>query len=274
MSESEKLITRVNISREDIENLFTGKVLGIRVPSLLSGEALGPALERIHGLLKDGSRWYMDRDKQIPSDMGYLMAIPRHRARLEPELIPLYLKQAQGFAEEFDNLFSPGISPLTKLQKLFEKAFGKQIPVEKFDGDRGLPAIIRYMVPENFLEDCPDGICHIDQQQDFRLITANLYLSVPSTGGELKIWDYDVQSQPRSAISRLIKHHAFDPGLRDKIQHLLPPPLIVKMRPGDLFLFDAGKPHAVASFSEGTRMSLQTFLKIREDNQEDIAFSS
>ncbi len=274
MGQSEKILNTNTVTREDIRKLLAGSILGIRVPSLLSTEVTLKASEKISMILKKGTRWFLDPEQRVPSDMGYLLAIPRHRARMEAGLRQTYMEKATSFKQDLQRFFPDDVSPVEILQRTFSNAFGTQVPTESFEGSPGLPAILRYMTPSHLFEDCPEGVCHIDSIDGHRLLTVNLYITLPDAGGELQLWDYDVRNQPNTAISKLIRFHAFEQGYRDRIPLLLPRPVIIKMRPGDLFLFDAGKPHAVRSFDQGSRVSLQTFLKIKEDDDSAVVFNS
>jgi hypothetical protein len=99
--------------------------------------------------------------------------------------------------------------------------------------------------------DClPDTILPLSRQ-----LSANIYVKLPDTGGELEIWD--VPEFNRAAIS------ATGPG--DDLRSQLPAPVLVSPTKCELVMFNTRKPHAIRSFPSGCRTSIQCFIGVKPD---------
>jgi len=73
--------------------------------------------------------------------------------------------------------------------------------------------------------------------------SANVYLQVPTSGGELQLWNCE-KDQDYTNHSSVTLHP----------------------RQGELILINTQKYHAVHTFDEGSRISMQTFIGYRNDS--------
>lgn len=131
------------------------------------------------------------------------------------------------------------------------------------------PAIIRIMQEENGLDisSPKHGFIHIDDFPKLNYskgtFTANIYLNIPEKGGELYVWGINfsyvrgfynyLTAQLLSLI--LTQKYIFSTKWQEKILKLLPKPQIIKPKRGDLVIFHSGRPHSVAPFTKGVRVT-------------------
>ena len=252
-----------HIKAEDLELLFDDKLLALRFPRFFSPESGRKASQWLLQNYKSNS-WYLGKLNEILTDMNYLLGVPREVAKKSLPGINSYLESSSHFMQELIKAFDSETTPLHQFIQELEESYGHALPVEDFQGKPGLPAIVRHMAPETSIGDdvFEEGVCHIDSVPEEKILSVNMYLNVPSEGGELKIWDLSLKERNlQNSLYRLMMNHAFDAGYRDKIQPFLANPAIIKMDPGDLIIFDTSRPHAVRGFKSGPRVSLQTFLR-------------
>jgi hypothetical protein len=98
------------------------------------------------------------------------------------------------------------------------------------------------------------------------LFSANIYLAMPPTGGELHIWPVAFKSRwdfyrHASTLSLLTSP---DEDSQRRLRLRLPPPLRLRPDPGDLIILCAQRPHAAQGFPIGVRATLQSFLTHNE----------
>ena len=95
------------------------------------------------------------------------------------------------------------------------------------------------------------------------MLSSNIYLDVPQGGGELSIWNIRLDSSLSSnPLYQLIASpETFGSELQQIIHRGIPRPLVIKPNPGDLVILDTSRPHAVAGFERGRRISIQTFIR-------------
>lgn len=133
----------------------------------------------------------------------------------------------------------------------------------------GLPRIM--MGPTRWKK----GFIHMDQYAPLKkgegLFSANVYLQLPQckeigvSEGELQIWNLELYSQLDWYRYQDILKGATtqDAEMQMKLRKELGDPLKINVEPGDLVLLCVQKPHCAVGFSEGTRISLQSFIQYR-----------
>ncbi len=129
-----------------------------------------------------------------------------------------------------------------------------------------LSTVARVQNPETVLHE--EGIIHVDTSlprlTPDGMLTVNSYLRVPPSGGELLLWNVAPSAwdllRGLDAYTYLREYRA-SAEEQQRIRSRLPEPLRIKPEQGDLILFNPARPHSVRSFSEGTRVSLQAFIR-------------
>lgn len=247
------MITVCNQLRaRDIDEIFEGKITALKIPGYFSAEDSRLAADWLlrH---RESSNWKIGSANQVATDTNFLLGVPRRMAANSPEEARRYRQTQKTFLADLREAFR-GETPLEKFLSEISPS------IEPFEGGDGLPAIVRHMTPETL--SAKDGACHFDSRDTDKLLSLNLYLSVPNPGGELDLWNWPVDDrQKKSALHRMISQHAFNPKYRDTIRKLLPDPERIAVEPGDLLIFDTSKVHAIRGFTRGHRISVQSFLK-------------
>ena len=153
----------------------------------------------------------------------------------------------------------PYPSPAENLRLQFDEILPNGAQVASINGKKMLCGIGRLMNAEDSIkseeqphfDSMPPASIPITQQ-----FSANFYLQVPDKGGELEIWN----------LPPLSYDHIETLDQSEDIRGSLPKDSI-KVRPakGDLILFNTRRPHAICSFPEGTRTSMQTFIGVNDN---------
>lgn len=115
-----------------------------------------------------------------------------------------------------------------------------------------------------------DGFMHVDELAPMvkarGTFSANVYLKVPPTGGELAIWPVAMRSRwdfyrHAETLSYLTVQGEEGQAL---LRRRFPRPMQIKVAPGDLVLLCVQRPHAAQGFPLGTRVSVQSFLTFEQ----------
>jgi len=149
--------------------------------------------------------------------------------------------------------FLPYLSPVDRLRLELDEIWPRGAQIAAFEGKKMFVGIFRVMAPElsdgsadhPHFDALPKYISPLDSQ-----FAANIYVSVPNTGGELEVWNLD----PLSPEDRL-------DGIEGKPwRQTAPQPIQYKPEAADLVLFNSRRPHAVRAFSGQRRISMQCFI--------------
>lgn len=103
-----------------------------------------------------------------------------------------------------------------------------------------------------FAKDAPDSFSAHSPQAQF---ACNIYLSMPTDGGGLQIWEREITPIEFDAMRQ--DSYGIDPKCLGR------PQLHVRPEPGDLILFNSRLMHAVASGRVSRRLSLSCFVGYR-----------
>lgn len=246
------ITTASELRIQDIQEIFEGRILGLKIVgyfSKTSAEKAGAWLLQN----KQSANWRIGGQNHVPTDTNYLLGIPRRMASNSSEEAKRYHESQKHFMKDLREAFD-GETPLEKILR----DIGPH-SIEMFEEEDGLPAIVRHMSPSTLL--AKDGICHADSRATDKLLSMNLYLSTPTQGGELDLWNWPHEERHlKTALYQMVTNRAFSPEHRDEIRNLLPTPLTLAVAPGDLVIFDTSKVHAIKSFTEGNRISIQSFF--------------
>ncbi|OCA54365.1 2OG-Fe(II) oxygenase [Photorhabdus namnaonensis] len=165
-----------------------------------------------------------------------------------------YFENALPAIRNVRNFCAPMLAPFDKFRLELDEIWYAGASIANFEGKKMHAGIARVMNrPERsfMVEKQPhfDGL----QQQSVNLLgqfSVNIYISMPATGGELELWDV-----PEIPITELIEDNA-----ENDWRGTLPPSVLIKPEQGDLIIINTRKPHAIRSFPEGCRISLQSFI--------------
>lgn len=170
-----------------------------------------------------------------------------------------YYREALTGIRAYRNASYPYLSPIDRIRVELDENWTQGANLASFEGTKMFIGIGRLM--QSQLSHLTELQPHCDSvpTEYVNLIgqfSANIYLSVPETGGALEIWD--VPPIPTNVI-----HHS-DPHKDWRSE--LPGSIIVKPEQGDLLLFNTRRPHAITRFPEGTRVASQCFIGLHENH--------
>ncbi len=259
-----KVIQTKRLTLPHIQKLYDEKICGIHIPQFCDPRLAKLVAKKIideiplnrrniKGLTRKGHHL----------DVNYPIGFPKILGMTSKTSEARYFKEAQLTNQRIRDLFEGQLSPLDRLRLELDELWPTGCRVTKTDGKTNLAGAIRRMTPDTLIEGLPEGYCHIDDPNRFdkrRYFSACIYLAVPKSGGALNIWNvaYGAQSSANPIIKLCNQK---DPEIQRAIQQRLPPPISVQPAPGDLIIFDVGRPHAVTGFSAGNRICLQTFIR-------------
>lgn len=187
-----------------------------------------------------------------------------------------YFRERENFVSRQRSL-SGGNWPVDQLRLELDQAWPFGACLGQYLEQKLRPAIMRIMQEDNGLNiSSPQyGFIHTDDfpKLDYSrgTFTANIYLKIPEEGGELYIWNINLNrikgiynyltAQLISII--LTQKYIFNIEWQEKIFKLLPKPQTIKPKKGDLVIFHSGRPHSVAPVSQGVRITNQLFIFVK-----------
>jgi len=250
------------ISEDLVKRLFKREICAIHIPGYCDSKLAAKAACLV---LKDSkvTSWYLGKGRsRVKTDMSYSIGIPVQHTAISKQALKKYQKESLHWIRKVRDVFAPELSPLDRLRLELDEVWPYGANVSPFLKKKGFVGLFRVMRPEDLYPGIAGkmGICHIDESIQNMQFSSNIYLDVPQKGGELSIWNTSLNSHTsRSQLYKLLDY-AFDPEIQEIIHDRLGKPFIIKPRPGDLVILDSSRPHAVAGFSRGTRISIQSFL--------------
>jgi hypothetical protein len=169
----------------------------------------------------------------------------------------LYYELASKGIRRVREKYAPHLSPIDKLRLELDELWPHGANVAAFEGRKMFVGIGRVMRAETsniaefqpHFDAVPQALANLQAQY-----AANIYLVMPEQGGELELWD-----APPLSLDQLENEHV-DHDWRSE----LPSSFLVAPRHGDLIIFNARRPHAIRSFPDGCRVTLQSFLGLTE----------
>jgi hypothetical protein len=85
--------------------------------------------------------------------------------------------------------------------------------------------------------------------------SANIYLSLPTVGGELELWD--IPSIPTNEALAMQNDYDWRAKYPDSI--------LITPKKGELIVINTRRPHAIRAFSSGKRVTQQCFIGLKQD---------
>lgn len=163
---------------------------------------------------------------------------------------------------------APSLGPLDKLRLELDEIWPTGATVRKdAQGRSFLAGVTRVMHgPTRYI----DGFMHVDELapmvENQGTFSANVYLKVPPTGGELAVWPVAVRSRWDFYRHAETLSHLTAQGEEGQaiLRRRFPHPKHIKVTPGDLVVICVQRPHAAQGFPMGTRVSVQSFLSFEK----------
>ena len=269
-SDGAKVTVCKELTLRTLTRLLERKTVAIHIPGYFDRRLAARAQRRIVRHCKI-ENWKLGSGKQqSPTDMNYALGFPRIETLKSAHSARRYLRESLPAIRKIRHAFSPYLSPMDQLRLELSELWGSGLEHVPFKGQPGLIGLTRIMQSKTLLpgDARTDGVCHVDALPNPVTLSANLYVSMPKSGGELKIWNVEVsEKSSRHPIFKLLRTQAFDPTWREVLPHLLPSPQVIQPKEGDLIILDSSRPHAVAGFPRGRRISIQSFIALDAKTQ-------
>jgi hypothetical protein len=259
-----------DVTFDALHNLFTNRTCALHVRNFVSSATCTVL-----------NKWIMSKSQYMwkNTDMYYGLGLPvnslhgptaNHCLRYFKQAIPTMRKIRET---------SKSLAPLDKLRLELDEAWpaGARISTDNPYRRKMFVGLARVMRPEGLVgaATATEGLIHVDApvfgDAAQGVFSANVYLKMPPKGGELVVWNIAVKQNAQSrrkAVLVALLANAFSDDHREKVQSalrkILPSPIIIKPAAGDLIILNSGRPHAVRRFSQGLRITMQTFIAYQE----------
>lgn len=264
-----------DLSAAALERLFSNRTCALHVPGFATPEAC----EAISRWMIETVRFEKWEESSTggatdQTDMYYGVGLPVNAVGESRERCIAYFNEALPAIRKIRGAAGERLAPVDRLRLELDEIWpdGANVRKDPVFGRKMLVGLGRLMKPDGMVGDKTktDGIIHVDAStrlsSEHGLFSAIIYLHVPESGGELDVWPVAPNAFEGATLGSYLDQ-AFDPDTREatqaELRRRLPPPVTIAVKPGDLVLINAGRPHAVRGFREGYRAVLQTFVDYR-----------
>ena len=223
--------------------------------------------------LEEYTHWKLDGGA-VSTDMFYAGgSIPIEVASHSWPDFNRYFGEREDFVDK-QRKMSGGTWPVDRLRLALDEAWPFGVYLGHYLGQKLRPAIMRIMDEKNnFNFSIPEyGFIHTDDFPTLKpsqgTFSANIYLKIPEKGGELYIWNINLNKikgifnylNAKILTMMITQNYVFDIKWQQEIFKLLPKPHVIKPQLGDLVIFHSGRPHSVAPVTKGIRVTNQLFI--------------
>lgn len=252
---------RDSLNREDLNSLFRGDILALRIKNFVSAQESFNLSQKI--IKAAGFDHY-----SIAKELGiFRTGISFFETAGNPTKRGEYHLQALSSVQEVRRICSPYQVPLDLFHLNLEEIWPEGAHIEKIQGRKMQPGTIRLFRGdmENTLPPHQDILLREvpESQRAKEMITqlaVNIYLQTPYEGGELELWDVRL-SEEEYENARNNTHDFID---REKLPYNS---VKIKPEPGELILFQSPKVHTVHACKSDIRMAMSCFVGYYGDNK-------
>jgi len=261
-----------NLNTKDLLDLLEGRILALHVPGFVDPETSAQVTEWILAKKEKASLEIL-QGKESDVTLGF--GLSRRMARNEAA-VRRYFDTAVSEMRVLRNqcLEWGMMNPIDKLRLELDECYPDGCVVDQERGRKLFAGLSRV----NYANaKSKDGRLHIDSfpitSPDVGLFSANIYLQQCDEGGALHMWPVNLSSWWRGLANLDVLRRFNGPRKGETVNDnqaalsaALPAPVVVRPEAGDLIMLHNGRPHRVERVMEGTRASLQFFLKyVRSD---------
>jgi CRP-like cAMP-binding protein len=243
-------VTR-DLQLADLVDLVEGRILAVRVPSYYTprqSDQLYRKLLRHPGF----SRYLMAPDVGVQR-IGMTFFETQER----PEMLQTYFDEARATAHSIRQVCAPLLTPVDRLRLELDEVWPSGACIGHLEGRKMLAGIARLFEDSHSLPPHQDVLhrdtSKPDAQQIKAQLTANIYLHLGRSGGELELWDW----MPTDEEARGLLTGEYDFYDRAKLP---PPSCAIRPLKGELVLTLSTRIHAVRPSEGGPRVSMSTFI--------------
>ncbi|EPH46678.1 2OG-Fe(II) oxygenase [Streptomyces aurantiacus] len=193
--------------------------------------------------------------KELASSVGRVH-MPHVDTAHDASLTDTYHRHALAAIHDVRSMFAPYPSPVDRLRLLLQEVWPGGANLLRLNGRTCFIGALRVfrpgvsqLLPHNDRlhqeTDAPEARNLTEQ------FTANVYLRVPETGGDLRLW---LREPDEAETERILAVEGLDPSTIE------PPALTIHPDAGDLIMFSSAMLHAVAPSSAGPRVGMAMFI--------------
>lgn len=264
-NEPQKALVRISESLKltDLLDLLHGKYLALRIPNYYPQKQ---AEQISQELIKQKT---LERYNRAPDVGVQRTAITFFETSCCVEMLQRYYERAQVSLQTLRQACFPNLSPLDKLKLELQEIWVFGAHIENIHDQTMLAGIGRvfeddFELPPHqdiFARDILDaGVPPVRPFENLTSqLSANIYLQIPKSGGELEVWE----TKPSTFEQEEIRDREYTyEGIIDR--NILPSSTLkIKPEKGELILFDSGRIHAVRPCQGGPRVSMSMFIGYR-----------
>lgn len=193
--------------------------------------------------------------KQYTSSVGRI-CMPHIDSEWDVQAAECYHREAIENTHDMRELFSPYPSPADRVRLLLQEYWPAGANLQRLHGRTCFVGAIRVFKPSTSKfyphndrldeeSDAPELEGMVEQ------LVVNMYLQVPSEGGDLQLWLREPTAEETERIRDV------EGLLPDSIE---PPALVIHPEAGDLIIFSSRMLHAVTSSEEDYRVGMAAFI--------------
>lgn len=246
----------------DLAELVVGQIVAIHIRGGFPAVVAQSILRAIDDVTAQNYRYANPAGKMMMSNTRCIGApfnelyatfnTPQHQRAMEE-----YTEKGRTIRQQLREACGERSLPLDSLRAVLDEIWpwGAQLLAVK--GVKCNPGIIRVMVPEEY-GDCEEPP-HMDRIPPYvenfeSQLSAIAYLRMPAAGGELELWALNSQNLTTLADSR------------GQFRNICGSGMLLRPNVGDIVIINTGAPHAVRSFSGGSRVVQNVFIGFSNDN--------
>lgn len=257
----ENIVTIKNLDQETLIKLFNNEILAVCVPNYCSenicheiAEGLLSHTEQLecyhHEFKNSKGIEYIDYGVDR---FGVSFNTTYHEDQTQ---IQKYYNSAVKNIRLIRKIIGDKLSPFDRFRLEMDEIWPDNVGLAHFEGKKmfaGVPRIMcrpeasEKMAVQPHIDYLPSKFGTLIGQ-----FAVNIYIKVSSSGGELELWD----------IPPLTKEQAGKLKSNKDWRSKLPESMLLKPTLGELIIFNSRRPHAVRQFTNGIRVSLQSFIGI------------
>jgi hypothetical protein len=261
------------LSEDLLRGLFENRYCAVHIKNFCPRETCRQLSEWMTTEFKFSKAWEPEvREGFMESDMYYGIGLPSNFMFSSREACRNYFTQVLPTIQKIRAAAKSGIAPPDQLRLELDEVWPDGATIETLYGRKMFVGLARLMKPEWMVKGAEaEGIIHTDSSPLLNGkrggFSANIYVKVPATGGELCVWNIaprwlDLLRSSRffNLLEQVFLNDGKIAARQQALRELLPQPIKLQPEEGDLIIINSGRPHAVRGFNDGYRATFQTFI--------------
>jgi hypothetical protein len=262
----ESIAVRDSLYKEDLDNLFRGDILAIKVPNFVPAKVCDSMKRFVYE--QENQIQSYDHEESIGGEViqtnfgvkrlgtPYNITFSTKDNTKEKKT---YYQENRAFKLNLEKRVGEDQIPSNLLKNKLANIWNKGCEVAAFDKEKMFFGIIRITEPK---KDLSEKFPHCDTlPPNIKMnsqLGANIYFDTPDFGGELEVWNTKLYGQEEIYDSSQCTDFSREELAKVKYEKIKP-------EQGDLILINTRKPHAIKKFEVGKRLSQHTFIGKDED---------